>query len=144
MSNSLYEQDFYAWANQQAALLRAGKLDSADVANIAEEIESMGRSEKRELVNRLAVLLLHLSKWRFQPAFQSASWRSGIEEQRLRLGDHLKDNPSLKAQINSAVDNAYRLARVDAERETGLARTTFPQTCPFTFDQAIAEDFRPD
>jgi hypothetical protein len=144
MSNSLYERDFYAWANEQAALLRAGKLDSADIENIAEEIESMGRSEKRELVNRLAVLLLQLLKWRYQPALQGKSWRLSIEEQRLRLEDHLKDNPSLKGQIGSAIDNAYRLARVDAERETGLARGTFPSTCPFTFDQMIAEDFWPD
>ena len=76
MSNSLYERDFYAWANEQAALLRAGKLDSADIENIAEEIESMGRSEKRELINRLAVLLLHLLKWRFQPGLRGNSWRA--------------------------------------------------------------------
>ncbi len=144
MSNSLYERDFYAWANEQAALLRAGKLDSADIENIAEEIESMRRSEKRELVNCLAVLLLHLLKWSFQPAFQSTSWRLTIEEQRLRLEDHLKDKPSLKAQVGVAMSTAYRLARVEAVRETGLVRSTFPETCPFTFDQATSEDFWPD
>lgn len=144
MSNSLYERDFYAWANEQAALLRAGKFESADIENIAEEIESMGRSEKRELVNRLAVLLLNLLKWHFQPGLRGNSWRLSIEEQRLRLDDHLKDNPSLKAQLGSAMNNAYRLAKVDAERETGFARATFPQDCPFTVDQAMAEDFWPD
>jgi Domain of unknown function DUF29 len=144
MSNSLYERDFYAWANEQAALLRAGKLDSADIENIAEEIESMGRSEKRELVDRLAVLLLHLLKWQFQPGLRGNSSRASIEEQRLRLDEHLKDNPSLKAQIGSATITAYRLARVQADRETGLARATFPQDCPFTFDQTTAEDFWPD
>ena len=144
MSNNLYEQDFYAWANEQAALLRAGKLDSADVENIAEEIESMGRSEKRELVNRLAVLLLHLLKWRYQPGLRGNIWRGSIEEQRLRLDEHLKDNPSLKAQIGSAMVTAYRLASVQADRETGLARATFPQDCPFTVDQVMADDFWPD
>lgn len=144
MSNSLYERDFYAWANEQAALLRAGKLDSADIENIAEEIESMGRSEKRELINRLAVLLLHLLKWRFQPGLRGNSWRLSIEEQRLRLVDHLRDNLSLKVQMNSAMDNAYRLAKVDAERETGLARGTFPPSCPFNFNEAASEDFWPD
>ncbi len=104
----------------------------------------MGRTEQRELVNRLAVLLLHLLKWQFQPAFQSRVWRLSIEGQRIRLGDHLKDNPSLKAQTGSAMEDAYRIAKVDAERETGLARATFPQTCPFTFDQAMSEDFLPD
>lgn len=75
MSNSLYEQDFYAWANEQAALLRAGKLDSADIENIAEEIESMGRSQKSQVINRLTVLLLHLLKWRYQPSFGGNVWR---------------------------------------------------------------------
>jgi Domain of unknown function DUF29 len=144
MSNSLYEQDFYAWANEQAALLRAGKLDSADIENIAEEIESMGRSEKRELVNRLAVLLLHLLKWRYQPSFRSNSWRLTIKEQRYRLRRHMNDNPSLKSQLGDAMLDAYSLARIGAERETGLAVETFPESCPFTFDQAMAEDFLPD
>ncbi|MGE0222618.1 MAG: DUF29 domain-containing protein [Acetobacteraceae bacterium] len=70
MRSSQYERDFYAWANEQATLLRAGRTAEADVQNIAEEIESMGRSEKRELVNRLAVLLLHLPRWEYQPALR--------------------------------------------------------------------------
>jgi len=144
MSNSLYERDFYAWANEQAALLRTGRLAEADLENIAEEIESMGRSEKRELVNRLAVLLLHLLKWRYQPAFRSTSWRLTIKQQRYRLADHLADNPSLKSKLSDAMRDAYRLARVDAERETGMAEQTFPPSCPFTFDQAINDDFWPD
>jgi len=141
---SLYDQDFYAWANQQAALLREGKLAAADIAHIAEEIESMGRSEKRELVNRLAVLLLHLLKWRFQPAMRGNSWRLSVEEQRYRLTDHLADNPSLQAKLAEAVVNAYRLALVDAERETGLARGTFPVECPWSFEQMMNEGFWPE
>ncbi|WP_083884722.1 DUF29 domain-containing protein [Thioflavicoccus mobilis] len=72
---SLYERDFHAWASEQAGLLRAGKLAEADLPHIIEEIESMGRSEKRELVNRLVVLLLHLLKWRYQPGLRGNSWR---------------------------------------------------------------------
>jgi hypothetical protein len=144
MSNSLYESDFYAWANEQAALLRAGKLDSADIENIAEEIESMGRSEKRELVNRLAVLLVHLLKWQFQPGFRSTSWRLTMQEQRIRLGNHLADDPSLKSKVEEAMRSAYRLARVEAARETGLGEATFPAICPFTSDQATSEEFLPD
>ena len=144
MSNSLYDLDFYAWANQQASLLRAGRLTEADIEHIAEEIESMGRSEKRELVNRLTVLFLHLLKWRFQPGLRSNSWRLTIEEQRYRLEDHLKDNPSLKAQLGQAMRDAYRLALVEAERETGLARTTFPTECPYAYDEAMSPDFWPE
>ena len=82
---SLYERDFYAWANEQAALLRSGNLSAADIENIAEEIESMGKSEKRELVNRLAVLLMHLLKWQYQTSLQGHSWRMTVEEQRRQL-----------------------------------------------------------
>jgi Domain of unknown function DUF29 len=95
VSNSLYDRDFYAWANQQAALLRAGRVTEADIQNIAEEIESMGRSERRELVNCLAVLLQHLLKWQYQPLFRGASWRLTVEEQRYRL----KDPPERQSQL---------------------------------------------
>ena len=144
MTTSLYDQDFYAWANEQATLLRAGKLDQADIENIAEEIESMGRSERRELINLLTVLLLHLLKWQFQPGLRGNSWRLSIEEQRYRLEDHLNDNPSLRAQITQAMRDAYRVALVEAERETGLARSTFPAGCPFVFEQAMSPDFWPE
>jgi hypothetical protein len=72
-SDQLYEKDFYAWANKNAELLRTGKLSEVDAENIAEELETMGRSEKRELTNRLAVLLAHLLKWVFQPELRSNS-----------------------------------------------------------------------
>jgi hypothetical protein len=144
VKNSLYNRDFYAWANEQAALLRAGRLADADIENIAEEIETMGRSEKRELINRLTTLLLHLLKWQFQPNLHGNSWRLTIEEQRYRLEDHLKDNPSLKAQLGQAMRDAYRLALVEAQRETGLARSTFPNECPYAFDQAMSPDFWPE
>jgi len=144
MSNSLYERDFYAWANAQAALLRAGKFDNADIENIAEEIQSLARGEKRALADRLTELLLHLLRWRFQPVFRGNVWRSMITEQRYRLDQHLADNPSLKSQIETIVHDAYRLARLAAERETGLARATFPKECPFTYDQAMDEDYLPD
>ncbi len=144
MSNTLYERDFYAWTTEQAALLRAGKLDRLDIENIAEEIESMGRSEKRELVNRLAVLLTHLLKWRFQPGFRGNSWRLTIMTQRRALIRHLRDNPSLRSLIAEALRDAYGDARIEAERETGLDGGLFPVESPFTFEQAINEDFWPD
>ena len=144
MSNSLYERDFYAWANEQAALLRTGKLDSADIENIAEEIESMGRCEKSQLINRLTVLLLHLLKWRYQPSLRGNRWRLTIKDQRCRLRRNMHDNPRLRSQLDDAMVDAYALAQIRAERETGLAVETFPEACPFTFDQATSEDFLPD
>jgi hypothetical protein len=144
MSNSLYDRDFYAWANEQAALLRAGHLSEADIENIAEEIESMGRSEKRELINRLAVLLTPLLKWQFQPTLRGNSWRLTIEEQCYRLENHLNDNPSLKSQVAPALKDAYKLALVQAERETGHSRSTFPAISPFTYENVVNPDFWPE
>ena len=141
---SLYETDFFAWANQQAALLRAGRFEEAEIANIAEEIESMGRSEKRELISRLSVLLMHLLKWQFQPAFRGNSWRLTIELQRNDIADHLQDNPSLKSKLDETMASAYRRARIEAAKETGLAVTAFPSTCPWSYDEIIADTFWPE
>ena len=143
-SNSLYDRDFFAWSNQQAALLRAGKLAQADIENIAGEIESMGKSEKRELVSRLRILLLHLLKWRFQPKGRNSSWSALIKIQRLDLEEHLKDNPSLKAKLPEAIEIAFRGAVIEAAEETKLPDSAFPQCCPYSFKQMMADDFWPD
>jgi len=141
---SLYDQDFYAWANEQAALLRAGKLSAADIEHIAEEIESMGKTEKRELVNRLAVLLLHLLKWQYQPGRRGSSWVATITVQRDDLADHLRDNPSLKSLLDQAITDAYRKAAILATGETDLPRTTFPTACPWTFEKIMDAGFWPE
>jgi len=138
--SDLYEQDFYAWANEQAALLRAGKLAAADVQNIAEEIESMGRSEKRELVNRLTVLLLHMLKCRFQPDRRGRSWELSIRNARTALRRHIADNPSLKSKLDEAMAEAYESGRVEAAIETDMPLETFPELSPWTFDQAMRVD----
>jgi hypothetical protein len=143
MTSSLYEHDFYAWANEQAALLRAGNLSAADIEHIAEEIESMGKTEKRELVNRLAVLLLHLLKWQYQPERRGSSWEGTIRVQRRDLADHLDDNPSLKSKLPEAIERAYGNAVILAPGETGLPKATFPATCPWLFKQIMDEEFWP-
>ena len=145
MSNrQLYDQDFHAWANEQVGLLRAGQLSEADIEHIAEEIESLGKSEKRELVSRLRVLLLHLLEWRFQPSRRGASWEGSIINTRDELDDHLRDNPSLKSQVTDTLEVAYRQAVVDAVTETILKKTIFPQTCPWTFDEIMDPTFYPE
>lgn len=138
-----YDRDFYAWANEQASLLRAGRLAEADIAHIAEEIESMGKTEKRELVSRLTVLLLHLLKWRFQADRAGNSWRLSIANSRDQIEDHLEDNPSLKSELPRTISQAYRYARRDAARETDLRESIFPTTCPWTFEQMMDPDFWP-
>ena len=109
----LYEDDFYAWTVEQTRLLRAGELASVDAANIAEEIESMGRSDRRELQSRL-VVLMHLLKWRHQPEGRSTSWSGTIREQRHQIGLILDDLPSLRLFIAEALPQAYETARENA------------------------------
>ena len=103
----------------------------------------MGRSEKRELYNRLGVLLLHLLKWQYQPALRGSSWRRTIREQRRALARHLADNPSLKALLPEAVCEAYGDALIAAEDETGRAADSFPETSPYGLAEILAEDFWP-
>ena len=143
-ASPLYDRDFYAWAHEQAALLRAGKLADADIAHIAEEIEGMGRTEKRELVSRLTVLLMHLLKGQFQPERRGRSWTATIRNQRLDVADHLADNPSLKARLPDALAAAYERARNSAAAETDLPDSRFPHTCPWSFEQIMDAEFWPE
>jgi Domain of unknown function DUF29 len=141
---TLYQKDFYAWSQEQAALLRAGKAGEGDLENIAEEIESMGKTEKRELISRLAVLLLHLVKWRFQPALRGRSCRLSIEGQRLDIIDLLEDNPSLTPIVAASIAHAWRRALLEAERQTGLPASTFPTRCPWEAQDLLSDSFWPD
>ncbi len=143
MNQCLHTADFFGWIMQQADLLRAGRLAEIDREHLAEEIEDMGRSLQRELVNRLTVLLLHLLKWQFQPGYQGNSWRYTIEEQREQLQDHLQDNPSLQQKIPESVERAYKYARTGAAKETGLPKSTFPEICPWSYEQALDDEFWP-
>jgi hypothetical protein len=137
MSNTLYERDFYAWANEQAALLRAGKFSSMDVENIAEEIESMGRAARNELTNRLAVLLMHLLKWELQSDRRGRSWVVTVHEQRRQVARIIKQNPSLRPQLAEIMADAYGDAVLAAQREADLPEDAFAAECPWTFDQAM-------
>ncbi len=140
---SLHDSDFYAWSLEQAALLRAGRVAEADLAAIAGEIESMGKTEKRELTSSFSVLLLHLLKWRFQPAGRSASWRLSIANARDEIADLIADNPSLKPALDEIMASAYRYARRKAAIETELGEEIFPSKSPWTFAQATDEGFWP-
>ena len=143
-ASTLYEQDFFAWTNSQAALLRSGRLAQADIEHIAEEIEGMGKSELRELENRLAVLLLHLLKWQFQPQRRGRSWELTIREQRRKLRRHIDQNPSLRSRLDQAMDDAYGDAILAAARETDLPEETFPPLCPCTVEQTLDDRWLPD
>ena len=138
-AQDLYERDFYAWARQQAELLRHGTVEKIDLENLAEEIESMGKNEKRQLTSRLALLLAHLLKWRFQPKMRSNSWKYTIIEQRWQVIELLDDSPSLKHQLNECLHRSYERAILIAARETGLDTEQFPRECPYSLDEVFGK-----
>ena len=139
-----HETDFYSWTQEQASLLRQGRLGELDSANLMEEIEDMGRSERRELINRLAVLLAHLLKWQYQPERRSNSWKSTIKEQRRKVARVLRLNPGLKPNMADSLEDAYGDSVLIAARETGLDENAFPAECPWTVPQALDNEFWPD
>ncbi|KQT89062.1 DUF29 domain-containing protein [Methylobacterium sp. Leaf466] len=140
---ALYEADLYLWTQAQAALLRAGQRQAIDWHHLAEEIESLGGSQKSEIRNRLAVLLQHLLKWEFQPQKRKYGWRVSIVEQRLQIEGLIDVSPSLGSWPEAVLDKAYRLGHVRAAGETGMAERLFPATCPYTLAQVLDEDFYP-
>ncbi|HEX5318021.1 MAG TPA: DUF29 domain-containing protein [Stellaceae bacterium] len=139
-----YEEDFFAWTQDQARRLREGELSTVDAENVAEELDDMGRSARRELRNRLSVLVAHLLKWRYQPGFRSPSWSGTIREQRRRVAALLQESPSLRPQVTRDLPAIYESGRTDAVAETGLPDSTIPLECPFTIEEILAEDFLPE
>ncbi len=140
---SLYDTDFFAWSQEQAELLRSGRADEADLAIIADEIASMGKSERRAIVSRLAILILHLLKWERQPALRGASWRLSIANARDALDDLLAENHTLRAQSGDLIIAAYRYARRQAAAETDLPEISFPAACPWGVENLLDEHFWP-
>jgi hypothetical protein len=139
-----YDEDFFAWTMEQARLLREGAFSEIDTLNLAEEIESMGKNNRRELGSRLVVLLMHLLKWRYQPNRRSPSWATTVRDQRDEIEDLLADSPSLRPVVKDTLSAVYARARRKAISETGLRDSVFPAKCPFTAEQVLAEDFLPE
>ena len=139
-----YEEDVYGWATHTAELLRMKKMSEVDFENIIEEIEALGRSEKHELINRLALVIMHLLKCQYQPEKRTRSWDLTIKEQRKKSKIHFRDNPSLKSKLDEILTDAYDVALSPAARETGLDETVFPQQCPYTFEQIMDDAFYPE
>jgi hypothetical protein len=145
MTTATYETDFYQWTQQQAAILRQGQFNRVDLdlANIAEEIESMGKRDRRAISGYLQNVLMHLLKWQYQPQRRGTSWRLSIRNGREQILDLLEESPSLKPQLDGFLQKEYPRARNNAADETGLPFTAFPDQCPFTLDQ-ITGDWWPE
>lgn len=139
--HTLYEADFHAWTLEQAALLKARQLHHLDIESLTEEIESLGRAERRELRNRLVVLMGHLLKWQFQPDRRSNSWQATITGQRREILELLSEQPSLKSNLDAAFVGSWKAGVDLAVEETDLPYSHFPDTCPYTFEQVLNGEF---
>lgn len=143
-AKDLYETDFYLWTQVTASDLRRREFHDLDIEHLAEEIQDLGRNDKREIKNRAAILMAHLLKWEFQSDKRSTSWRATITAQRNNILDLIEHSPSLKRELPGVIPGAYLNAVEQATAETGLVRdTTFPSTCPYTIEQLLDRSFYP-
>ena len=145
--SSLYRQDYYAWSLEQSAALRARRFEALDIDHLAEEVEDLAKSERRELRSRLTRILVHLLKCRFQPARRSRSWETTLDSQRVEIADLFHDSPSLRSELPESVERAYSVALRQAGKEMRMKRERwerlFPARCPWSPKQILDEDFYP-
>jgi len=141
---TLYDQDVLAWVEQQAAQLRGGHFDRLDVEHLIDELEAMAGKLRRELKNRLRVLLVHLLKWHFQPRRRSRSRAATIAGQRDQIEDLLEESPGLRRELEAAARAAYPQARRRASIDAGLPRATFPADLPYDLGHIMGDEGEPD
>ncbi|GCL36884.1 hypothetical protein SR1949_19900 [Sphaerospermopsis reniformis] len=145
-TKKLYDQDFYLWIQTTVKLLSEGKLEQLDIENLIEEIDSMGRREKKELKTRLIVLIEHLLKlqyWTEEKDYNARGWRNTVVEQRRQIAYSLADSPSLKSILNDVFLECYQDARNDTLRKYELPSELFPEDSPFSLLDVINADFLP-
>jgi hypothetical protein len=140
---SLYDRDFFAWSESQACLLQARSSAGLDWDNLAEEIRTLGRSERSEIRSRLLVALHHMLKWQYQPSKRKAGWAASLLEARDQLNQRLAESPSLRSYPGTVLDKQYEVARLRAADEIELPLETFPERCPYTVAQVLDESFLP-
>lgn len=138
-----YDDDFFLWTQRAAALLREGRLSPVDIEHVAEEVEDMGKRDRRALESRLDVLLAHLLRWTHQPEHRSRSWRGTILTRRARIERIVRDSPSLRRQLPELAERAYQRAVALAANDTGLPIAAFPATCPWGADDVVDAGFLP-
>jgi hypothetical protein len=133
-TKSLYETDFAEWSDQMAKLLREGRFDQVDLENVAEEIESLGRSERKAVRSQLQRLMMHTVKQQIQPDRDGTSWQRSIREARQALLDDIEESPSLRTHLQKNMQKLYKRAVEEALIETSLDYSSLPRECPWTLD----------
>ena len=139
----LYEHDLSAWATQNAQLLRQSQFDRIDIHNLAEELQDMGRSERRALESFVQNVLMHLLKWQYQPQRRSDSWLDSITDARTQIELAIADSPSLKSYPAVQLKESYSRARRQAAKQTGIQASAFPEECPYAIELVLDEDWLP-
>ena len=139
-----YEKDWAAWVDHQVELIKARRFDELDIENLVDEVSSLGLSNYRAFISALRIVLLHMLKWDYQPDYRGRSWLKSIVTHRFQVEGDLEDNPSYEARIPDAVRRAYRQARRQAAMETGLSPRTFPETCPYDWDEITTREHKLD
>ncbi|BAP56100.1 hypothetical protein THII_1803 [Thioploca ingrica] len=151
-TTTIYEQDFYGWIQHNITLLQQGRWADIDINILIEELDGMAKRDKHELVSHLIILIAHLLKWQFQlkqlsnyrESWQGGSWQATIIEQRLQIIRQLELSPSLKPHLPEAISKAYPAAAILAVKETLLPKSTFPDTCPYSLEQLLDDEFYPE
>jgi hypothetical protein len=139
-----YLTDFNLWIDRTAQLLREQRWHEIDVAHLIEEIEDLGKSERRGIVSQLTRLLLHLLKWQYQPQRRSDSWLDSITDARTQIELAIEDSPSLKNYPAEKLQESYQRARRQAAKQTNIEISVFPTTCPYSLELVLAEDWLPE
>lgn len=142
--NTTYTQDYHQWAHDTVRLLRERRWQDVDVEHLIEEIEDLGKSERRGITSQLTRLLLHLLKWQYQPKRCSDSWLDSITDARLQIELAIQDSPSLQAYPSEQFAQCYLQARRSAARQTGLSPSIFPTECPYDLADVLYEDWLPE
>ncbi len=134
-----YDSDFFNWTKKQAVFLKTGQFTKLDLENLREEIESLGRRDKRSLRSHTIILLIHLLKQRFQPEGKgnSFSWKSSITNAAIEIELVLEDSPSLRNELIKMYSKCYQTAKQQAAIETKLNTDTFPEKCPWTIEEVL-------
>jgi len=138
-----YDQDFFQWTQETARAIEEGRFDEIDRAALADEVESLGKRDRRELGSRMAVIVLHMLKLKYQPEREARSWHDSIGEQREQIAILLVESPSLLPQLPKLLGDYYPLARRQAANQTGIKLAVFPPTCEWTVEQVLGGDCAP-
>jgi hypothetical protein len=136
--------DFNLWIQQTAQLLREHRWQEIDLKLLIEEVEDLGKSERRAITSQLIRLLLHLLKWQYQPQRRSDSWLDSITDARTQIELAIQDSPSLKSYPSEQLDDSYQKARRQAAKQTGIEISVFPENCPYALELVLNEDWLPE